>query len=95
MKYFKDKNGKLRKINFIQEHLIEDNWTELTKEQFENEISKLNTLTGNDLIYSQISNLEKLVTNRRLRECSLGNTESIEFIQDIDNQIVELRSQLV
>lgn len=49
---------------------------------------------NNNSIFKQISELESLLTTRRLREATLGDESSIDFIRDIDNQIATLRSQL-
>lgn len=45
-------------------------------------------------IHRDIDMLEKLQTPRRLRESALGVQGSIDFLQDIENQIAALRISL-
>lgn len=45
-------------------------------------------------ILQQIINLENSISERRKREALLGDTLAIAFIQDIENQIIQLRNQL-
>lgn len=48
----------------------------------------------NLVIQEQINALESQQTPRRLREAALGVQESIDFLQDIDDQIEVLRGDL-
>lgn len=45
-------------------------------------------------IKGQIAELEAQQTPRRLREAALGDVDSIAFLQDIEDEIEELRGQL-
>lgn len=49
---------------------------------------------ANVLTTREITALEIQITPRRLREATLGDSGSIAFIQNIENQIVELRGRL-
>lgn len=48
----------------------------------------------NASIKSQIAALEAQQTPRRLREAALGNSESLDFLSNLETQIAALRAQL-
>jgi hypothetical protein len=69
--------------------------------QTENDIAKMaaNTVIEEEKriiqnIKNSISQLEAQQTQRRIREATLGNQGAIDFLQNIENQINALRSQL-
>ncbi len=95
MSFFKDKNNKVYNFNEIQiKQGLSDDYTEITEDEADELRESENTLTGNDLIYSQIEELEITITERRKREALLGDEDAITFITDVNSQIEELRSQL-
>jgi hypothetical protein len=52
-------------------------------EEYKNQIKTIE-------IKKEISEIESQITSRRLREAALGGQESIDFIQNIENQIAAL-----
>lgn len=66
---------------------------EITKEEYEKKIAELNppyVPTPEEIKAQRISELEAQLTPRRLREASLHNKESLDFVQNIENEIAEL-----
>lgn len=71
-----------------------ENGKQLVKNKYPFEFDDIPEPTVSELALSQISILESKQTPRRLREAALGDADSIAFLQDIDDQISELRKSL-
>lgn len=74
-----------------QDAFISPSFIPITEEEA-NELRKPAPLTGNDLILSQIADIEVTITQRRLREAAL-NTDN-GWLLEKDAAIAALRAQI-
>jgi len=77
-----------------------DQWSELIEEGCEVEYlpqaekDEYQAQQDRESVIIQITSLESKQTPRKLREAALGDVEAIKFLQDLENEIAELRKQL-
>lgn len=73
---------------------IPDGYCEKERVDYQSEWNGTDWITPESVLtMREIYSLESQITPRRLREATLGDADSIAFIQDIEDQIIELRGR--
>jgi len=92
MSYFKDLDNRVHEIDEDFSHLLPEGCVKISEAEAARLAAEFNKLSPRDQILQDIATLESSVTPRRLREAVYA--EGAAWIQEIDQQIKELRAKL-